>query len=237
MITSVFNKEKELMGLIGILLITGILIIPELIYCFDFSGEQMKEVNPETKYTLKDLSFTDSILLKVRGAPKERENVVYCPVCGHLNGINTRNCVYCGAVLLKEDNEGKLYRYCIYCGYNNPPDAAECKNCHYDFSQPRSFASLSELIWRKSYALNQEDIESNRRIMTISPITIACGAGLILALGSKINEPATGMLKFVGMSAITIGIMQFITSNIEYRFNMKNIEDLRKTGILSGYIK
>jgi len=232
-----FIKEGSLLRLTTIVSILLLMTIPEISFSEETAEVQVNEDIANNPKVSNELSFTDSILLKVRGAPKEEDNVVYCPVCGHINGINTRKCVYCGAVLLNEDNEGNLYRYCIYCGHHNPPNDKECENCHYSFRSPRNLASLSELIWRKSYALSQDNMLSQRRIITISPITIACGVGLLIALDSKINEPATGMLKFIGMSAITIGITQFISSNIDYRFSKKNLEDLRIAGISSGYIK
>ncbi|MGQ9570917.1 MAG: hypothetical protein ACUVWP_09280 [bacterium] len=238
---SKFIKERIFLRLTTIYIILVFSITPEILFS-DMTNEIQFEAQPdetivENPNLANELSFTDTILLKVRGSQKEEENVVYCPVCGHTNGLNTRKCVYCGALLLREDNEGNLFRYCIYCGHNNPPYNKECNNCHYSFSKPRNLATLSELIWRKGYALSQDNIISQRRIMTISPITISCGVALLMAINSKVNEPATGMLKFIGMSAITIGIMQFISSNFEYRFWKKNLEELREAGKLSGYIK
>ncbi|RLC44792.1 MAG: hypothetical protein DRH44_01215 [Candidatus Coatesbacteria bacterium] len=214
---------------IGIMfLFFGVIITPD----FSFSTTLM--VNEDDS---EDSSLPLDKFFSYSEEEEENENIIYCPVCGHPNGINTRRCVYCGALLLSEDNEGNLYRYCIYCGHKNPPDATICEKCNYRFNNPRTLASLSELIWRKSYSITQDEMLSQKKAMYLSPIAIGGGIALFTAINPRVMEPATGMLKFIGMSSFTIGLMRFITANIEYQYNKKNIEELRKSGIKSGYIK
>jgi hypothetical protein len=168
--------------------------------------------------------------------PQEEEGVVYCPICGHANGIYSRYCSYCGAMLLGQDSNGVLYRYCIYCGTKNSPEAKKCKVCGFSFVKPFELTAVSEMVWRRSYeyALKAKDLE--KQAMIFSPIFIGGGLAVALALRPGADSHVLGMVRFFGMCASTIGVMRIVVGGMQYNKYSKYLEELHDEGIEQGYI-
>lgn len=204
----------------------------------EISSESQGLDNPSSSETDKDTSerSIEQEIGAEHTTPELEQGVIYCPICGHANGIYTRYCSYCGAMLLGQDTNGVLFRYCIYCGTKNAPEAEKCKVCGFSFVKPFELTAVSEMVWRRSYesALKGRDME--KQAMIYSPIFIGGGLAVALALRPGEDSHILGIVRFFGMCASTVGVMRIVVGGMQYHKYSQYLEELHDQGVEEGYI-
>lgn len=164
------------------------------------------------------------------------EGVVYCPICGRVNGIYSRYCSYCGAMLLGQDTEDKFFRYCIYCGTKNSPEVKKCQVCGFSFVKPHELTAIAEIVWRRSYEYAVKGKTGEKQAIVFSPVFIAGGLAVTLAIQPQPEAHILGIFRFMGMCATMVGTVRMVVAGMQYRNYSKYLKELEEEGIEQGYI-